>query len=128
MTAIQLSKKEFNKIQKAININQNNNDYEETKTPNIEGGNMKNKLTDLNNYLFEQLERLNDDSLSQEEMDKELKKADSITKIASIIVKNADTQLKGAKYLTDMGVQVNNYSTANMLGFGGNNDKNQENK
>ena len=37
--------------------------------------NMKNALTDLNNYLFEQLERLNDDSLSAEELDREMKKA-----------------------------------------------------
>ena len=36
---------------------------------------MKNALTDLNNYLFEQLERLNDDSLSAEELDREMKKA-----------------------------------------------------
>ena len=87
---------------------------------------MKNKLTDLNNYLFEQLERLNDDSLSEEELDKEIKKADKITKIAATIIKNADTQLKGAKYLKEQGVIVNNYSTATMLGYGGEDGNNQK--
>lgn len=35
---------------------------------------MQNKLIDLNNYLFEQLERLNDDNLTMEELDREIKK------------------------------------------------------
>ena len=35
---------------------------------------MKNTLTDLNNYLFETLERLTDDSLTAEEMEAELTK------------------------------------------------------
>lgn len=36
---------------------------------------MRNKLTDLNNHLFEQLERLNDDELSEEELEKEIKRS-----------------------------------------------------
>ena len=44
---------------------------------------MKNTLQDLNNHLFEQLERLNDEDLSDEELDKELKRADGMTKIAT---------------------------------------------
>ena len=35
---------------------------------------MKNTLTDLNNYLFEQLERITDDSLTDDQLEKELKK------------------------------------------------------
>ena len=34
---------------------------------------MKNTLADLNNHLFEQMERLNDDDLNNEELDKEIK-------------------------------------------------------
>ena len=34
---------------------------------------MKNTLSDLNNYLFEQLERLNDDSITTEQLDRELR-------------------------------------------------------
>ena len=36
---------------------------------------MNNTLTDLNNYLFEQLERLNDDELDDEGLDREIRKS-----------------------------------------------------
>ena len=36
---------------------------------------MNNTLTDLNNYLFEQLERLNDDELDDEGLDREIRYA-----------------------------------------------------
>ncbi len=37
---------------------------------------MKNTLSDLNNYLFEAIERINDDELSMEELDKEIKRSE----------------------------------------------------
>lgn len=43
---------------------------------------MKNTLSDLNNYLFEAIERINDDELSMEELDKEIKRSESVNKIA----------------------------------------------
>ena len=55
---------------------------------------MKNTLSDLNNHLFEQLERLNDEDLSDEDLDKELKRADRMTKIAAQIVKNGELAYK----------------------------------
>lgn len=51
---------------------------------------MKNKLTDLNDYLFEQIERINDDSLNEEELSKEIKKAEAIQGIAETIIKNGE--------------------------------------
>lgn len=55
---------------------------------------MKNKLTDLNNYLFEQIERLNDDELSDEQIDQAIKKAEAITEISKTIIQNSALQLK----------------------------------
>ena len=43
---------------------------------------MRNTLADLNNHLFEQLERLNDEDLDDDALEKALKRADGISKIA----------------------------------------------
>lgn len=65
---------------------------------------MKNKLTDLNDHLFMALERLNDDSLSEEELEKELKRSEAISKVADVIVKNANTQLKAYELASECGL------------------------
>lgn len=62
---------------------------------------MQNTLSDLNNYLFEQLERINDDSLTEKELDRELKKTDSVVKISQQIVKNGELAYKTMKYLNN---------------------------
>lgn len=43
----------------------------------------KNTLGDLNNHLFAQIERLGEENLSDEELEKEIKRADSISKVSS---------------------------------------------
>lgn len=65
---------------------------------------MKNTLGDLNNYLFEALERVNDDELTDEELDKEIKRAETVTKIASTVIDNAEIQLKALKYSDEYGL------------------------
>lgn len=65
---------------------------------------MKNKLTDLNDYLFEQIERINDDSLNEEELSKGIKKAEAIQGIAETIIKNGELQFKAAMKAADLGV------------------------
>lgn len=64
---------------------------------------MKNTLTDLNNYLFEQLERLNDDELTDEELDRELKKAETVTKVAGMIIQNGALAFKTMQHLDEYG-------------------------
>ena len=42
---------------------------------------MRNKVCDLNNYLFEQLELINDAELNGEELETRLKKSEHVVKI-----------------------------------------------
>ena len=58
---------------------------------------MKNTLSDLNNYLFEAIERINDDELSMEELDKEIKRSESVNKIAKTIIDNGNLALQAKK-------------------------------
>lgn len=55
---------------------------------------MKNTLQDLNNHLFEQLERLNDEDLTDEQLDRELRRAEGMTKIATQIIENGELAFK----------------------------------
>ena len=65
---------------------------------------MRNKLTDLNDYLFEQIERINDDSLSPEEFEGEMKRAEAVSKIAGVIVQNGKLQLDAVKFAAEYGM------------------------
>lgn len=79
------------------------------------GNKMKNKLVDLNDYLFEQLEKINDDELSQEEMEAAIKKAETITKISETIIKNGELQYKAMKAAADYGI-INTNQVKLLLG------------
>lgn len=64
---------------------------------------MKNKLTDLNDHLFAQLERLSDESLSAEDIAKEVTRAQAVVNVADCIVANAGIQLKAVQLAADHG-------------------------
>ena len=64
---------------------------------------MKNKLADLNNHLFAQLERLGDEELTPEQIEQEAQRTDAIVSIAEQIVRNADLQLKAATIIANHG-------------------------
>lgn len=60
---------------------------------------MKNKLSDLNNHLFAQLERLSDEDLTAEQISQEVERAEAIVSVSDQIVRNADLQLKAVTLL-----------------------------
>lgn len=58
---------------------------------------MKNTLGDLNNHLFEQMERLNDDELNGEELENELNRTKGMATISSNIINNANLMFRAAE-------------------------------
>lgn len=64
---------------------------------------MKNKLVDLNNHLFTQLERLNDEDISPENLEKEIKRAEAITKVATQIIESSNISLRAAALVAEYG-------------------------
>ncbi|WP_281645524.1 hypothetical protein [Parendozoicomonas sp. Alg238-R29] len=58
---------------------------------------MKNKLADLNNHLFAQLERLNDESVKGNELQEEIQRSQAVSNISKEIVSNASLQLNALK-------------------------------
>lgn len=67
---------------------------------------MKNKLSDLNNHLFMQLERLDDGELTAEQIETEVKRSTAMVAVADQISNNADLQLKAAKLFAEHGEKV----------------------
>ena len=71
------------------------------------GGNVKvkNKLSDLNNYLFEELERLNDDEELKDEtkLKKELERSKAVTSVSQQIINNANVILKAKIHCDQFG-------------------------
>lgn len=59
---------------------------------------MNNKLTDLNNFLFAEMERLNDEELTTEELQKEIERAKAITAVSNQIIQNGSLALKAEKF------------------------------
>jgi hypothetical protein len=62
---------------------------------------MKNRLTDLNDALFAQLERLTDENLTAEQITTELQRTTSVVQLADRIVDTARLQLDGARFIAD---------------------------
>ena len=58
---------------------------------------MKNTLNDLNNYLFAQLERLDEEDISEEKLNSEIMRAKAIVGVASAIIGNADVAMQAMR-------------------------------
>ena len=66
---------------------------------------MKNGIMDLNNILFEQLERLSDEDLDEEGLEREIKRSKPMVSVAQAIIANADTAIKAQKLAYEYGDQ-----------------------
>ena len=64
---------------------------------------MKNKLVDLNNHLFAQLERLGEEGLSAEQLEQEVKRTDAMVAVSTQILRNADLSVQAAKLVAEYG-------------------------
>jgi transketolase C-terminal domain/subunit len=58
---------------------------------------MKNKLSDLNNHLFAEIERLGDEDLKGEELAREIGRAKAVCDVAATIVANGRLVLDAAR-------------------------------
>lgn len=76
---------------------------------------MQNKLIDLNNHLFETLERLNDENLNEEEIEKEINRSKAITDVAQTIINNGELMFKAQKHYDEYGIS---YQKENLLLLG----------
>lgn len=64
---------------------------------------MKNTLNDLNEYLFESLDRLTNDDLDVEELEKEIKRSEAVQKVAKTIIDNGSLALEAKKHFDEYG-------------------------
>lgn len=64
---------------------------------------MKNKLTDLNDHLFAELERLGDEDLDEEKMKTEIDRAKALGNIANSIINNAKLSLDAVRLQVEYG-------------------------
>jgi hypothetical protein len=58
---------------------------------------MKNKIEDLRNHLFAQLERLSDEEIDRAKLDKEVTRAASLIQVASVIIDSARAETEFLK-------------------------------
>lgn len=64
---------------------------------------MKTTLTDLNEYLFNQLDRLSNDDLTGDELNKEIERASAMTATARTIIDNGKLALEAKKHMDEYG-------------------------
>jgi hypothetical protein len=64
---------------------------------------MKNKISDLRNHMFEALERLNSDDLTEDQLKSEIARAQAISDVGKVIVDSAKTEIMFAKVQERMG-------------------------
>jgi hypothetical protein len=69
---------------------------------------MQNKLSDLNNHLFAQLERLGDEGITGEKLTEEIGRAKAVTDVAQQIIANGSLVLKAETMMHEYGINMKN--------------------
>lgn len=64
---------------------------------------MKNTLVDLNNHLFAQLERLNDEDITGDQLNQEIERSKAISSVATKIIDNANLGLQAERLKVEYG-------------------------
>ena len=64
---------------------------------------MRNKISDLSDILFEQIERINDDDLKGEKLAEQLNKARTINSLANTLIQNGNLMLSAMKFKDSIG-------------------------
>jgi len=62
---------------------------------------LKNKLIDLNNHMFCQMERLSDEDLTEKELTREINRSKAVSNLAAQIINNAKLALDAHKAIND---------------------------
>lgn len=62
---------------------------------------MMNKISDLNNHLFAQLEKLSDDELTGDKLKEEIERAKAITSISNNIIQTGKLALEAEQFISE---------------------------
>lgn len=76
---------------------------------------MSKNLTDLNNHLFSQLERLSKADISEDELSQEIQRTSSMVSIAKEVVSNARLVFEAEKFRTEFNYNGNGKKLPAML-------------
>jgi hypothetical protein len=63
---------------------------------------MNNTLSDLNNHLFAQIERLGDESIKGEDLKEEIDRAKAITGVSTQIIANGSLALRAEQFKSEV--------------------------
>ena len=85
---------------------------------------IKNKLTDLNDHLFMQLERLNDEEMPEEKLAMEIERSKAVGNIAKNIISNGRLLLDSKRHFDELGIKAE--EQPEVLKIGGGDEKKDE--
>lgn len=76
---------------------------------------MRNKIKDLNNHLFAQIERLGDEELNDEQLDREIARSKAITQVADAIIESNRVTIEAMSVLQKAGVDISNMGKGSLF-------------